>query len=122
MGCKGGKARDTRGGQPPAELPAWQSRELGLGSSWQCSRVLFGRVGLGQGEQRAAARAAAGISAVVPAGLKASVVAVCSLTCTATERRTLSSWQEERWAAGVVCAGKTDFLCLPPQAGVQPQV
>lgn len=43
-GCKGGKGRDTCGGQPPAEPPAWQSQELRLGSTWQCSRVLFGWV------------------------------------------------------------------------------
>lgn len=68
---------------------AWKQRAMQRGF------VRLGQ-GLGQGEPRAAAQAAAGISAVVPAGLKASVAAVCCLTWKAMERRNLSSCQEER--------------------------
>lgn len=50
-------------------------------------------------------------------GPQASGVAGCSPRRTRARPR----WREQRWAAGVACAGKPEFFVLTsPQAGVQP--
>lgn len=97
---QGGRAGGQTRGQPPPAA-AWQSQKLWLGSPWPFGRdLLAGRVwGM----------------AVVPAGPQAAA-AGGRLTWGAPEHRTRSSWPEE-----LRLLEKQIFVCLPPQAGVQPQ-